>query len=207
MKDISIASVINKNSFASDVAWLIALEVDVKDPETGLHVETLYLVNNNEGLEINGNSYVAVPFEIDLKAEQGEIPEVNLVIQDQTRAIQSYMQRYNGGVGFNVKMHIVNSGLLDEPPEITEFFEVMNASSSSYVATWKLGAENLLRQKCPRRTQRRDFCSWQYRDPDTCGYAGEMPSCDLSLDGENGCQAHDNENRYGGFPAIQVRNL
>lgn len=207
MKTLSIASSINKNAFSSDVAWLVAIDVDIIDPSTLQKVTTIYLVNNNEDISINGTSYIAVPFSINIRSEQGEIPEVSLTIQDQSQIVQSYMQKFNGGTGFKVRMHAVNSERLEHPPESTEYFEVTSASSTDYVATWQLGAENMLRQKCPRRKQHRDFCTWVYKDPDTCAYTGNMPTCDHSLSGVNGCKAHSNEANFGGFPSIQVRRI
>jgi hypothetical protein len=31
---------------------------------------------------------------------------------------------------------------------------------------------------------------------------GIMPSCDLSLQGPNGCAAHNNTQNFGGFPGL-----
>lgn len=32
-----------------------------------------------------------------------------------------------------------------------------------------------------------------------CGYSGDLPGCDKSWDGANGCVAHGNEERFGGI--------
>lgn len=48
----------------------------------------------------------------------------------------------------------------------------------------------------------KDTCTWVYKDPDTCTYAGSLTSCDFHLDGPNGCIAHHGEEmaraRFGG---------
>lgn len=41
-------------------------------------------------------------------------------------------------------------------------------------------------------------CHYKYRDLETCGYTGNLPSCDFTLTGPNGCEVHDNSHRYGG---------
>lgn len=42
------------------------------------------------------------------------------------------------------------------------------------------------------------LCVYPYRDSETCGYTGTLPSCDLTLKGSNGCEAHGNAHRHGG---------
>lgn len=45
-------------------------------------------------------------------------------------------------------------------------------------------------------------CTWRYKDPDTCTYAGGLATCDFTLDGPNGCQVHHGTDlakaRFGG---------
>lgn len=42
------------------------------------------------------------------------------------------------------------------------------------------------------------LCVYPYRDPETCGYTGTLPTCDLTLKGANGCETHNNAHRHGG---------
>jgi phage-related protein len=112
------------------------------------------------------------------------------------------MEIYGGGVGFKVVVGVLNTGRLSAPPEVQEFFEVMSASASEYVVSFTLGAENPLSKIFPRRLQVKNFCAWRYKDPSTCGYSGGLSSCDLTLNGVNGCKAHNNEANFGAFPGI-----
>ena len=141
-----------------------------------------------------------------MKEESGVQQEIKLSIKDYSKAIQQRMQAYGGGVGFNVAVMVVNAGLLNQPPEILENFQVIAADSASYVASFHLGAENNISKNFPRRRQARDYCQWRYKG-DECGYTGTNPTCDLSLKGANGCVAHQNVIHFGAFPGINGRDV
>lgn len=205
-KSLSVASVIEKNKLSSASPWLIALDIQVIDPNTGQLVETLYVVRNSEPIQFNGNTYQEASFDLELKEQANATPTVQLTFNDYTQALQARMQAYGGGVGFNVTAYIVNAGNLAQGPELIEYFEVVGASAQQYVCTFTLGAENTVMQTFPRRMQTRDYCQWRYMSPE-CGYTGPNPSCDLSFTGPNGCRAHNNTINFGGFPSLNSNNL
>jgi len=201
-KQLSVASVIEKNRIASDVPFLVCLDIDVIDPVTQNEMEKLHLVRNNEDFTYNGFLYKAIQFDIEINQESGAQGPVSLAIVDYTKAIQGRMQAYGGGIGFKVTMMVINSGAPLQPPEVIENFEVVGASASEYVTTFTLGVENALAKVFPRRKQLRDFCQWRYKESGTCNYTGALPTCDLTLQGPNGCAAHGNSIRFGAFPGI-----
>lgn len=203
MSHLSVATVIEKNKIASDVAFVPCVEIDVRDPVTGNVVETLRLVRNSEDLEYNGHTYAASAFDFNIVEESGAQPDIQVVFKDYSRAVQARMQAYGGGVGFTVRLMVVNAGNLSQPPEGMETFEVVGATAKNYIVTFRLGAENPLTKRFPRRTQTRDRCRWVYKGPE-CGYTGSLGSCDYSLQGPNGCAAHNNTERFGGFPGIKT---
>lgn len=205
-KTLSVASIIEKNRLSSDVPFLICLAIDVVNPVDGQLVETGRYVRNTEALIIGGNTYEPANFDIELKEEAGAMTSVRLSIKDYARIIQQRMQVYGGGVGFGVTLSVVNSALLDQPPEVVEYFEVIAAESGSYVCTFTLGAENIVSKTFPRRRQTRDYCQWRYKGEE-CGYSGLLPSCDLTLKGGNGCTVHQNVIRFGAFPGINSRDV
>uniref|UniRef100_UPI002B053875 hypothetical protein n=2 Tax=Aeromonadaceae TaxID=84642 RepID=UPI002B053875 len=90
--------------------------------------------------------------------------------------------------------------------DFSEMFEIVSSSSPDYAVSIELGAENPLMRMFPGRTQMRDRCSFRYKSA-CCGYTGALPSCDLTLTGDNGCRAHQNESRFGGAPSITVAVL
>lgn len=204
-KIIPISTVVEKNKLSSAVPFLVCLDITVIDPYTAATVETLRVVQNNEDFTFNGNTYAAANFTIGFKAEGSTQPTIELGMVDYTRALQQRMQAYGGGVGFKVTVSVVNSGAPSAPAELVEFFEVIAATSSDYSANFTLGAESGLARLFPRRRQMRDFCSWRYKSTE-CGYTGGLASCDLTLNGTNGCVVHANAANFGAFPGINPRN-
>jgi len=198
--DLSIATVVEKNRIESDVAFLLLMKVEVRD-SSGALIETLRLVRNNENVTVDGNLYTAFPFGIDIVSEAGKEPSVQLSIEDVTGAIQQTMEPYDGGIGFEVVLMVVNMDPGVSTVEASETFRVVDATVSDYTVTWTLGAESHLAIPFPPRRQIKDTCPWNYKDND-CKYDGELPSCDFSLEGANGCAAHENEINFGGFPAL-----
>lgn len=202
-QNLSVASVIEKNRVDSGTPFLVLVDVTVVDPATGTSIEHIYMVNNDEDITFQGNLYVHVPFDIGLKQESGTQPEVSLSLRDFTGTVQAKMQLYGGGVGFDVVVMVVNADLLAAgTAEVTEYFEVISATSTDYVVSFSLGAAATLAKPFPRRRQMRNFCAWSYKDGNTCKYVGSLTTCDLTLDGANGCSAHTNTINFGAYPGI-----
>jgi phage-related protein len=202
---LSVASIIEKNRLSSAVPWLIMLDIAVIDPNTLVTASTLHLVRNPDPVTYNGNTYAPAAFDIELKSQAGEQQTISLSITDYTLTVQKQMQDYGGGVGFLITVMVVNAGNLTQSPEVIEYFQVTGAETANYVCTFTLGAENNITKTFPRRRQTKDYCQFRYKGAE-CGYAGSMPSCDLSLDGPNGCRAHDNVVHFGAFPGINSRD-
>lgn len=207
VKSLSVASVIEKNRLDSDQAYLICVDIEVVNPTTGVVVEVIHVVRNTEPVTLNSVVYEAANFDIELKEEAGTQPTLNFIFRDLTRALQARMQEYGGGIGFNVTLKVVAANALTAPAELEEFFQVIGAQISNFIVTFTLGAENSLFRTFPRRRQTKDFCQWRYKDPTTCGYSGGMPTCDLSLQGPNGCAAHSNTPKFGAFPGLNTNGL
>lgn len=203
---LSVASVIEKNRLSSEVPWLMLVDIGVIDPETSALVETMRVVRNPDPVVFNGHEYSPASFDIELNSEAGAQSTVNLTFRDYTLAVQRKMQDYAGGVGFSVAIAVVNADRLDAPPEVIENFQVTSASNAAYDCSFTLGAENNIARTFPRRRQMRDYCQWRFKGEE-CGYTGPLNSCDLSLKGANGCAAHQNVVRFGGFPGINGRDV
>jgi hypothetical protein len=203
---LSLGAVVEKNLIASDKAYLVCLEIDVRDPSTNVVHEVIRIVNNTEDVTVNSSVYSAFGFSIDLKSESGGQPTVGISIEDVTRAIHAKMQAYGGGIGFYVRIMIVSENDLSSPPEIVENFEVISSSTSDYMISWTLGTQNLLARKFPNRRQLKDRCTWEFKG-EQCGYAGADATCDYSLQGANGCGVKNNSKRFGGFPGIRSNGM
>lgn len=205
----SLASVINKNRVDSDVPMLVALKIDVVNPDTRDVVETLRVVANNEDIDIKGEAYTAAPFDVSLEESSESLPTMSITIVDITQTIQQYMQEYKGGNGSTVTMMFFFApSVTVEHIESEYVFDIKSSKSDSenYSITWEIGAENPLTLPLPARYQMKERCQWRYKGEE-CGYTGPIASCDLSLEGVNGCRAHGNQKRFGGLPGIQVKNV
>jgi lambda family phage minor tail protein L len=205
-KSLSVASVIEKNRLSSDTPFLVLLDIDVVDPDSGSVVETLYFVRNTEAVTFNGHSYQPMSFDIELKEETGEGQSITLTVKDYSRLVQQRMQSYKGGVGFGVTVTIANAAALDKPAEVQEFFQVTAAEASNFSCSFTLGTDNFVTKGFPRRRQTRDYCQWRYKGEE-CGYTGVLASCDLTRAGPNGCEAHANVIRFGAFPGINSNGV
>jgi hypothetical protein len=204
MNKLSISSVINKNAIISDTPWLMAVEAKVVDPETLIHVETLRFVKNTENVTLGGEEFVAGNFDLGIDESEGVLPTISLTVVDITQTLQKLMQEYKGGSKSEVIVYFFSAPTTDLPTPDTQYhFDVISSSadSESYSVTWVLGAENPLTLQVPSRTQTVNRCQWRYKG-EQCGYSGGLASCDLSLEGANGCGAHENKERFGGYPGI-----
>lgn len=163
---------------------------------------------NNDGLQtggvtFRGDYYQPAWFDLSVKESQGDVSAVTLTITDITGLVRDQLDAFQGGVGFWVTMYVILDGEASNY-EATERFVVTTAAVDGRNVSWSLGANNMLAMEFPRRKQRKDFCGHKYKDK-YCRYAGPMLSCDYTLVGPNGCQAHGNNLNFGGFPGIKPR--
>lgn len=214
MKNLSIAAVIEKNKIASSNAIVFILDIDIVDPLTSKMVDRIYLTNHYSDIHFEDHTYIKVPFNLDLKNEAGEIQNLTLSVQDQVGMLTPALRRYQGAVGSQVLARMITITPDNETTAVdfAEIFQVLSSSNSNYVVSFELGAENPLTRLCPARTQLRDRCSFRYKSYE-CGYNKsmtgdkDMESCDLTLNGKNGCNKHNNTKRFGGCPALTVARL
>lgn len=199
-RHLTVATVLEVNRVSSDVAFIELVEVDVRN-SAGTLIETLRFCRNSENLVYNGQLYQAADFAMNIKQSAGEETTVSMNTFDPTGVLLGYMEQYDGGVGFPVRLHVVNTARLTDPPEISETFEVIGASAKGYNVSFQLGAENPLRRRFPHGLQYRDRCRFVFRGT-RCKYAGPLATCDYTFDGTNGCAAHANQQNFGGFRGL-----
>lgn len=205
-KPLSVASVIDKNKITSDVVWAILLTIEVVDPNTRGIVDVVRIARNNEAIVFDGEVYQPANFEISVDQRQNQAASVSLAVQDQSRYIHQRLEEMAGGVFSNVLMKVINTSLLNKPPEIEERFEVTSSNVKQFVVTFQLGAENPLGIQFPKHTQRQDRCAWRYRGYG-CGYAGAMPTCSYTKEGPVGCKAHGNFANFRGLSGLVNMNI
>ncbi len=195
MKNLPANLILEKNKLATTSAWLVLLDLTLPD------ASVIRLARNSENITFGGNVYTAFPF--DLNATQssgrGEIPTVQLRVSNVTRLLQAYIEQYNGGVGFSVKITVVNSALLAENyAELAMTFDVLACQSDSQWITFSLGAPNPLRRRYPLYRAIGNHCNWTYKGRE-CNYTGGLATCKRTL---ADCRAHSNSARFGGRPGL-----
>ncbi len=198
---LSVATAIEKDRVASDAAFVLLLEIDIKDL-TGTFVETIRFAKNSEDVVYQGATFVAANFTAKLNVDIASDPKFEVTAEDPSGAIRDRMTIYGGAIGCEVRMTVVNSSNLTQSPEIQETFKIVSASQSGYAVTFQMGVDNPLSDRFPNRLQYRAQCTKHYKGP-RCKYAGPMATCDYTYFGENGCKAHSNEPNYGGFLGLQ----
>lgn len=212
-RHLSVASVIDKNKVSSQTPWIVLLEIHITDPNTRAVVETIRIARNNENVifgELDGGEpriFQAGNFNINIDQRQNEAPTVSITAQDQTRYIEQRMEDMAGGVFSEVTMIVVNTDRLDKPAEIEETFQITTSGAKNYVASFSLGAENLLGIQFPKSNQWKDRCTWRFRGYG-CGYAGPLATCDYTKDGDNGCLKHfQGKLPFRGLPGLVRMNV
>lgn len=198
MKTITAALIAESNQLASPGAWLALLSVDVADGTI------LRLTPHPTSITFDGVLYVSWPMEIDQVQQdsRGGLPDVTVALSNVTREISAYLEVHDVR-GRRVTIQYVHSDNLADPTAIAidERYEITAVRLRQDVATFVLGHERMEAHVFPGGRFLRDHCRWIYKSTE-CGYAGALATCDKILEGGNGCRAHSNIPRYGGFPLL-----
>lgn len=197
MLNLSATAIIEKNRLVSDSVWIVLLEISTDDGN-------ICLASNNEDVEWDGRTWTAFPFIIDqIKQEKDELIEVPVRISNVTRLIEYYVEYYDGLVGENVTLRVVNSDFLDEPAELEENFVIVSTSIDANWCTFKLGSGFPLRQRFPRNRILKDYCPFPYGGVE-CGLNTKSGRCGKTL---LSCAKHQNTTRFGGEPAMCIGGI
>ncbi len=200
MKTLPANVILEKNKLATTSAWLLLLAITLPD------ATVIRLARNNENVSFGGNTYTAFPFEIDATKSngQGEIPTVQLRVSNVSQLLQAYVEDYDGGVGLEVTLTVVNSALLAEDySELEMTYDVLAAVADSQWITFTLGAPNPLRRRFPLYRAIAHHCNWTYQGAE-CGYTGALTTCKRTL---ADCRLHSNSARFGGRPGLSGQGV
>lgn len=195
--EISDAAIADKNKLISNVAWIdfLKFEYESEDP--------IRVCSYNEYVTWNGYTWAPVAFtkpEIE-ETKEAQIPDVSISFYDITQELIPLIDKYDGAVGATVTLYtVLSTQLSSATPEIEETMELLSTSvNHQSVITFKLGAENLLNQKCTPNRFLKNFCRYTGLDDDRCGYTGSETECDRTF---ARCKELGNQARFGGMPAI-----
>lgn len=194
---ISTGATEDKNKLFSNVTWIDFLEFQYESEDP------VRVCSYDEVVTWKGYTWSPVAFtkpEIE-ETKEAQIPDVSISFVDITQELIPILDQYDGAVGATVTLYTVLSTQLDsDTPEIEEEMEVLStAIDSNSVISFKLGAENLLNQKCTPNRFLKNFCRYKVFGGEYCQYSGTETECNRSF---ARCQELENQERFGGFPAI-----
>lgn len=199
MLDLSVSSIIEKNSIAGDGAWILLLEIKLKTPAT-----TLRLTRNTDPITWNLHTWTPFPFDLDEMTEdsRGETPTISIKISNVTRIVQYYMEAGDGAVGAEVTLYVVHSKHLDTTASFEETFEITDSAADNQWITINLGAGYPVAARRPEDRMLKNFCNFEYGGI-RCGIPAATkvtyPTCNKTL---ANCRERNNKERYGGEPSL-----
>jgi len=150
----------------------------------------------------------------------GEVLNMKIDITNVNKVIGSAVQRGEGLQGNRVIHFRVFNGYLDQGKEycLTDIMYVDTTTITDKKVEFTLESRfNIVNLQLPQGTYSRNFCRWRYYSVECLGNQEELEldtlnfpisslvSCDHTLIGPNGCMAHKNTRRFGGFPGIASR--
>ena len=188
------------NSLGGDSVLLVALKIVI--PST----PTIYIVRNGEAVTFLGNEFIPFEFNIgEITAGKGETPQLQLQIDNTSRAIERYLIEYdtylklNGidGNGITCELYVLNTNDLSEAV-MTEYFELVDFKANNKMATFTLGTTSLFNKQYPPRKMYANFCSFKFGG-EKCLYSGIETTCNKTL---SNCRDRNNSVRFGGFVGL-----
>ncbi len=230
---LSVVSNIERHKLASSEPFLLLLDLawpPNTPPSLQTHVRFVRDLNPITYDANDGNGpQLYSPFNFmmgEVKATtDGSVPDTEIQVSNVMLALQQTIEQYAGVVGASLDLYVVNTANLAGEPELALSFTVKNTVSDNKLVHFKCGASSPLRRLFPIFMYRPNYCAWQYNSPALqaataaaiaagtplkdppgaqCGYIGTLPTCSLTIDGPNGCEAHGNLVRILTFPGIDT---
>ena len=203
MKNLSDNLVRAANKMDQKDPWLVLLDLKL----SGNDSDILRIVNNTEDIVFQGHTYIAFSFDITYPKEstKGEIPTASISVCNINRVVQQYAEMYDGGVGADVTIYVINAGLIDDNyTELTATFTVLGTKCNAKVVTLTLGPFNPVNNRFPPDICLAVNCTYKFKVDPRCGYNGTAVNCNRTLDN---CRALGNQRRFGGHPGLDGRGI
>lgn len=196
MRTLPAELILEKNKSETGSAWLFFIEIILPDI-------TLYLVRNNEDITFQGQLYTAFPFDIEpiISSSKGEIPSLVIKVSNVTRVIQAYIEQYNGAVGEEVVLNIVNSdNLASDYSDFEMVFTIQKTEADESYVSITLGPSNPMARRFPLYRYIAEHCNWRFRSEE-CSFSGTvtLTTCGRSY---NDCRARNNSENFGGHKGL-----
>ena len=204
-----------KNALAtgSRLVWLYQIDVPTSDADGRAY----RFARSTERGRVRSKNYVPFPFthESMMEGATGDLPTLSMSVSNVSREIIGTLENYNGLIGQRVKIMLVlmtenqETSAQEHADAILEWeFKITSMTASAAGATAQLGDISLYEVFMPASRISKRYCRFKYKGAG-CGYLGLLDSCDKTLDGPNGCEAHGGDSafhpeRFGGFPGVPL---
>lgn len=192
MPTLPNALIAAKNLLGDTGAWLILLELQLDT--------TLRLAKNTEDVTWNGQVYTRFPIDIGVIGEtsKGEIPQIVVLVDNRSQALQAEVEAINGGIGKEVIVSLVHSENLSETNVPSWTLYVTGCHLDEEWAAFTLGSVNPYHQIWPPDIIRKAVCRHKFKSS-ICGYTGGQTWCDKTL---TRCRVLARNEYFGGFPGV-----
>lgn len=201
---LSSLAKIAKNELASDVPFILLLEIKLKGDD-----DSIYLCRNNEDVIWNGQLWQAFPFDFGEVKEDGtgSLPSIDLLVDNTGRALDYYLDKGDGGVGSTVILRVVvlpeDTGEATTEPEIEEIFSVVDCSVTEQNVKFSLGNAYPAQSRRPIGIYKKNYCPFKYKGVE-CACTSELEDCNHTL---AACRERNNSKRFGGFAGLPQGGL
>ena len=194
-----------KNKLHDSQAWLVLYQIHVTP------TQVLRLVNNEEPITYANEVYSPFPIALEQIEEtsSGDLPFTTVTVANVDKTISSYLEQHGGLLDQEVVIRIVHQSNLTNAV-LESNFTIREVSATEESVSFRLSQHPFLEIELPHQTYYRHRCRWAFAGTE-CGWqssqGGNATSCDKTLDGPNGCAAHNNKARFGGIPGIPRRRV
>lgn len=196
---------------ASPWVWLADVELDDDD--------ALRVCDSDETITYGGSTFYPFPMVVEGYAADGtgNLPSVTVTVSALSREISDAVDE-GGLVDRSVQLWVMSRSSLTTAYDRGRWL-VLDVAMSDSTASFRLGPYGLFDAPYPARRQARSRCDYVYAGRE-CLYdttlpnliAGTRPNfdrttCDLSIDGGNGCRAHGENEVANGRPRLHPARI
>ena len=172
--------------------------------------EKLHITDNNASFFFDGFTHTPANITIgDIRTETtGTVEGVSITLGNVKRELSIEIRKRRGLEDMEVLLTRVYdpSGTIEKVVAQTFTVKGVVIDDKKQVAVFRLGRNLLLTAKFPKNSFYHGICRFAYTRTGTgrCGYNGPLTECDRGLITPNGCAAHNNSSRYGGFWSVPL---
>lgn len=203
----SAEAIAEMNKLRSDrvLVWLYEIQLNVDTTEN----RWALLTAHDEDFVFEGRTYTAYPIKHDRVTgnSAGDLGQTQIAVANIHGLAAQYLRDHGGLCGNRVVVRLLSAKTGTDPIELSNFeSEIQSPTATNATVGLPVGQIPLRNLKFPLGRLVRNRCRYRWFRGELCGWttaqAGNPSFCDRTLDGPDGCAAHENTARFGGQPAL-----